>query len=149
MNTSLVTFKSNFMLIVILLFFTTPINTHASKEPVPDTIDGTTKISAEDLINLINETPDLIVIDSRMDDRPQGYIEDSISLPDVDTSCDSLSKHIKTKSTPVAFYCNGVKCGRSVVAARIALKCGYTKIYWYRNGFMDWKEKGYPYITTK
>lgn len=133
----------------ILIFALTPTISNAGKVEVPGNIEGTTKVNAEQLINLINEFPDLVVIDSRMGDRHEGYIEGSISLPDIDTTCDSLAKNINSKSTPIAFYCNGVKCGRSVVAARTAIKCGYNKIYWFRGGFIEWKSNGYPYKGTK
>ena len=109
------------------------------------TIDGTTKISAEELIELLDEHDDLVIIDSRKpSDRAKGFIEDSIPLPDFDTSPTSLAEHLETKSTPVIFYCNGVKCGRSVRASKIAVKAGYQKIYWFRGGWGEWETKGYP-----
>lgn len=111
----------------------------------PPTIPGSTKVDAEKLIELVGSIPDLKLIDSRIRmDRKQGYIEGSVSLPDEETNCMSLAKNITTKKSPVLFYCNGVKCGRSVTAVRIALKCGYDNIYWFRGGFLEWKEKGYP-----
>ena len=113
----------------------------------PESIDGTIKIDAEAFIELVGEIPDLIIIDSRIPgDRKQGYIEGSISLPDVDTSCESLSKHIPQKNAASLFYCNGVKCGRSAIAIKIALGCGYSNIYWFRGGFEEWLQKGYPYL---
>ena len=142
--------KLNLMLMVSLISLSSyPLSVQAGKVNTPENIPGTTKISAEDLITIINDKPELIIIDSRMDDRAQGYIEGSISLPDIDTTCKTLANHLPRKTTPVAFFCNGIKCGRSVIAARIALKCGYKNIYWYRKGFIDWKDKGYPFIKTK
>lgn len=118
-----------------------------SKPPSPDTIPGTTRVSAEEVIDLVNTSRDLVMIDSRIrSDRKQGYIEGSVSLPDIDTTCDSLAKLIPEKSRPVLFYCNGVKCGRSAKAIVVAKQCGYNKLYWYRGGFEDWLEKGYPII---
>ena len=113
----------------------------------PESIDGTTKVDAEAFIELIDNSPDLIVIDSRIPgDRKQGYIEGSLSLPDVDTTCDSLSKLIQKKDAISLFYCNGIKCGRSAEAIKIALSCGYSNIYWFRGGFEEWLAKGYPYL---
>ena len=140
--------KRLFKILAVLLISFCPLTGFAGKTVVPDNIPGTIKVSAEDVINMINNIPNLIIIDSRMqNDRHHGYIEGSIGLSDVETDCDSLSKHIPKKSTPVTFYCNGIKCGRSVKAAKIALECGYNRLYWYRGGFQDWKEKGYPYMT--
>lgn len=119
----------------------------ASEIKSPESIPGTTKVDAEGLIELVNRIPDIILVDSRItSDRKQGYIEGSLSLPDIDTSCETLTKVIPKKNSPALFYCNGVKCGRSVVAINVALKCGYDNIYWFRGGFEEWQEKGYPSI---
>lgn len=41
------------------------------------------------------------------------------------------------------FYCNGIQCGRSVIALEIAKGCGYTRLYWFRGGFAEWKRNAY------
>ena len=116
-----------------------------AEEIVQKTIPGTTKISAEELINLAQTVPSLIIIDSRKpSDHFKGHIEGSINLPDTKTTPGTLSQHIPTKSTPVIFYCNGIRCGRSATAAKIAVAAGYTKIYWFRGGWGEWTAKGYP-----
>jgi rhodanese-related sulfurtransferase len=114
----------------------------------PEDIPGSTKVDAEGLIDLLDRIPDeLLVIDARIEsDRKHGYIEGSISLPDIDTTCASLASVIPTTGTPVLFYCNGPKCGRSVISVRVALGCGYTNIYWFRGGFEEWMAKGYPIL---
>ncbi len=113
----------------------------------PLLIPGTTKVSAEELLDIAAKTPDLFIIDARIRaDRLQGYIEGSISLPDIETNCTSLARVIPKKNAVVFFYCNGVKCGRSVRSSRIALKCGYNNIYWFRGGYAEWTAKNYPFI---
>lgn len=120
---------------------------HAAEIKSPTDIPGATKVDAEGLLQLVETIPDLIIIDSRIAlDRKQGYIQSSRSLPDVETNCTSLAKHIPTSKAPTLFYCNGVKCGRSAKAANIALQCGYSRIYWFRGGFEEWKQKNYPYL---
>jgi rhodanese-related sulfurtransferase len=121
--------------------------TAANAETSPENIQGTTKVNAEEFIDVVNRIPDIIIVDSRIPgDRKQGFIEGSISLPDVDTTCETLAKVIPQKDAPSLFYCNGVKCGRSVKAVNIALGCGYSNIYWFRGGFEEWLAKGYPYL---
>lgn len=128
--------------LLLLLFIQT-----AVADKSPETIEGTTKVNAEGFIELVDSIPDLIVVDSRIPgDRKQGYVEGSVSLPDVDTTCNSLAKHIPKKSSPALFYCNGVKCGRSAKAIKVALSCGYNNLYWFRGGFEEWLAKGYPYL---
>jgi rhodanese-related sulfurtransferase len=119
----------------------------ADETRAPDEIPNTTKVDAEGLINAISKHDDMVLIDSRIAmDRKQGYIEDSISLPDTETDCDSLSVLIPELGQAVLFYCNGVKCGRSVKAIYVAQECGYTNLYWFRGGFEEWTEKGYPFL---
>jgi len=119
----------------------------AIAEGSPESIDGSTLVDAEGFIEVVSKTPDLLIIDSRIPgDRKQGYVEGSVSLPDVDTTCDSLAKLVPNKHTATLYYCNGVKCGRSAKAVKIALECGYSNIYWFRGGFEEWLAKGYPYL---
>lgn len=139
------TAKGIILLAVWLVFVTGP--AQAEKVITPDNIPGTKKVIAEDIFTLVEKTPNLQIIDARIRmDRKQGYIESSVSLPDLETDCKSLERIISGMHAPVLFYCNGVKCGRSVKSSRIALKCGYDNIYWFRGGFEEWKQKGFPYI---
>ena len=113
----------------------------------PETIDGVVNVDADGLIEKLMEIEALVLIDSRIRaDRKEGYIEGSVSLPDIETTCDTLEAILENGSTAALFYCNGVKCGRSARAAQIALDCGYTEIYWYRNGMEEWQEKHYPLV---
>ncbi len=135
-----------FSVLCSVLLLTTPVKADDPAKS-PEAIPGTTKVDAEGVIDLVTRVSNLVMVDARITaDRKQGYIEGSVSLPDIDTDCDSLSRVIPEKSAPVLFYCNGVKCGRSVKSVRVALQCGYNNIYWYRGGFEDWQNKGYPYI---
>ena len=111
----------------------------------PETIEGTHRIEAEGLIELVNRNGSLIIIDSRISsDRKLGYIPGSISLPDTETDCESLARLIPQQSDPVIFYCNGPSCRRSDNAVIIAIDCGYTSIYWFRGGIEAWRANNYP-----
>ncbi len=111
----------------------------------PNQISGTTKVSAEEVIALVEELDDLVIIDARKSqDHSAGFIEGAVSLPDTETNPANLANIIPSKSTPVLFYCNGIKCGRSVTACKIAIADGYSKIYWFRGGWDEWVNKGLP-----
>ncbi|VAW76167.1 hypothetical protein MNBD_GAMMA13-39 [hydrothermal vent metagenome] len=113
----------------------------------PESIPGVKTVTAEQLIELAGSKPDLVVIDARMSgDLKNGFIEGSVNLPDIDTNCESLAGIISKKDVPSLFYCNGVKCGRSAKAVKVAHSCGYQNLYWFRGGFEEWSEKGYPYF---
>lgn len=115
---------------------------------VPDEIPGVETLTAEAVIEKANSNIKLIIIDARINkDRASGYIEESLSLPDINTNCDNLKELVENKSTALLFYCNGVKCGRSVTAIKIAQSCGYKNISWFRGGFEEWQEKGYQFVT--
>jgi len=119
----------------------------AGEKEVPPFIDGTVRVSAEEMIDLVEQYDELVIIDSRKkSDVAKGFIEGSISLPNTETDPASLAKHVASKSTPVLFYCNGSKCGRSVKAAKIALADGYSKVYWFRGGMQEWEAKGLPVV---
>jgi rhodanese-related sulfurtransferase len=113
----------------------------------PESIDGVIKVDADGLIEKALQMPELVLIDSRVPaDRAEGFIEGSISLPDVDTSCATLAQVVPRPDTPLLFYCNGIRCGRSAVAAVVARDCGYSNLYWFRNGMEEWQEKQYPLV---
>ena len=139
--------KHLWMPLILSLVYATTCWAEENPPASPENIEGTIKVTAEEFIELVNDIPDLTIVDSRIPgDRKQGYIEGSVSLPDINTTCDSLAKVIPAKNSKTLFYCNGVKCGRSAKAIVIALGCGYNKIYWFRGGFEEWLAKGYPYL---
>ena len=48
------------------------------------------------------------------------------------------------KDEAVVFYCNGEKCLRSSEATQKAVDWGFTKVYYYRDGFPAWKDANNP-----
>jgi rhodanese-related sulfurtransferase len=48
------------------------------------------------------------------------------------------------KDEAVVFYCSGTRCPRSAKACTKALSWGYTKVYYYRDGYPGWKQAGLP-----
>lgn len=137
---------SRFMFLVAALFAAN-IAFAGDHPEVPEFIDGTKRVSAEDLIQLVQSSKELVLVDARKkSDVEKGYIEGSISLPNTDTNPDSLAKIAPNKNVPVVFYCNGIHCGRSVDSAKVALAAGYKHIYWFRGGMEEWQAKGYPVV---
>jgi rhodanese-related sulfurtransferase len=114
---------------------------------VPEKIAGVRTVGAEQVIELLTSEHPPLLIDARIrQDREYGYIESSISLPDIETNCDSLKGVAPDNKRDLLFYCNGIQCGRSVVAIKVARSCGYHNLMWFRGGFAEWKQKGYQYI---
>lgn len=140
-------------LLLLLCFLVLPWQLAGAGETIgnpvvsPATIEGTRIVNSEQLIEAVNDTPGLVLIDSRVvADRNDGFIEGSVSLTDTDTSCASLAGVVPGKTSPVLFYCNGIRCGRSAKAAEVAVACGYSNVLWFRNGMEEWIEKEYPLV---
>lgn len=132
-----------------VLLGSTPAYSADQPDVSPKSIPGVVKVDAEKVLALVEQLPNLVVIDARITgDRHQGFIEDSISLPDVETDCQSLGRVAPSKATPLLLYCNGPKCGRSAKSAQKALACGYSRIYWFRGGFEEWRAKDYPVVKN-
>lgn len=117
-----------------------------AKEDTPESIPGTQKVSAMEVIDLVDTEPDLVIIDSRKpaDREAAGWIPGAVALPNFETTPETLAKILASKDSPVLFYCNGPKCGRSGDAAQKAIDAGYTNIYWFRGGWEDWSNAGLP-----
>lgn len=132
-------------LIALALSFLAVQPIFADKPVAPQQVSGASQLNAEQLIELVQINPDLVLIDSR---RPSefktGHIQGAINLLDVDMTEDKLLAIANDKSRPILFYCNGARCLRSSNAAKMALEWGFEKIYWFRGGWQEWSSKGYP-----
>jgi rhodanese-related sulfurtransferase len=120
----------------------------------PPSLDGTKLVSADDVQKL--QASGATVIDVRVaSEYAEGHIKGAISVPyreksdkavTFDASQDefNLAKFPPAKDAEIVVYCNGPECWKSYKASTLAVKGGYTKIYWYREGFPNWKSKGLP-----
>lgn len=132
------------VLLLTLLFAATP--ALADKPVAPVTIPGTHIINAEQLIELINTTPELVIIDARRrEEYARGHIEGAICMLDSDMTPEMLGSKVQNKESPVVFYCNGGRCVRSTNASKKAVSWGYKRIYWFRGGWEEWRDKGLPF----
>lgn len=117
----------------------------AEKPVAPDTIPGTQKVDAEQVVELVLNEPELVIIDARRsEEHAKGHIEGAVSLLDTDITPATLREHIPHKDAPVLFYCNGERCLRSTHACRKALDAGYERVYWFRGGWLEWVAKELP-----
>ncbi len=144
------TLLSRLLLVACLAATTAPASENdldTGKVVSPESIEGSIRVDAEGVLELINKFPQLVMIDARIPgDRKFGYIESSISLPNTETRCETLAGVIPATDNPVVFYCNGSKCGRSAKNTRIAVQCGYRQIYWFRGGIEEWSAMQFPLL---
>lgn len=113
----------------------------------PEALAVAITIDAEHLIELYQSVPNLKIIDSRHpEDYIQGYIETAHNLPRAKTSCAALAKLAKSPEQAMVFYCNSNAGDASIEAIQVASGCGYKRLFWFRGGFVEWKDKDYPYV---
>jgi rhodanese-related sulfurtransferase len=119
----------------------------------PDSLKGVTRVSAEEVVELAKQG--VMLVDTRSqkefdNEHVRGailasYVEKSLKETDFDAAKDDFSA-LKTiaKEKPVVFLCNGPECWKSYKASKTAANSGYTKIYWFRGGMPEWREKHLP-----
>jgi rhodanese-related sulfurtransferase len=117
-------------------------------QEAPLKINGATTVNAQQIFDLITKKPNLVILDNRKEeDFAAGHIEGALRLLDTDVSAVSLAKFIPSKSTPVLFYCNGVKCGRAAKATEKAVEDGYSNVYYYALGMEEWSKERLPLVN--
>jgi len=109
----------------------------------PETVNGATTVDAAKAKSLFDKG--VIFLDVRKDkDWAAGRVPDAIHIElKKKLNADSMSKQIK-KDQQVVIYCNGSKCMRSSKASAKAVGWGFTKVFYFRDGFPAWKAAGYP-----
>lgn len=137
MKNSVITFIS------LLLVFGLVSVTHAVGKVSPTSVSGATTVTAAEAKALFDKGA--AFIDTRKDkDWNAGRIPDAIHLNvKKDLTEASLGKEVK-KTEAVVMYCNGESCLRSAKGAEMAVGWGYSKVYYFRDGFPAWKAAGYP-----
>jgi len=127
---------------IILLFSITTAATAGDKIS-PASIDGATTVDTAKAKALFDKG--VIFIDVRKDkDWGAGRVPDAVHIELKKVLSEAtLSKEVK-KDQEAVIYCNGEKCMRSSKASAKAVGWGFTKIYYYRDGFPAWKAAGHP-----
>jgi len=117
--------------------------TFAGDKISPMTVDGATTVTTDEAKKLFDEGA--LFVDVRRDsDWEAGRVQDAVHLNIKSTfNEENLLKELK-KDEPVILYCNGEKCLRSSNACIKAVSWGFSKVYYYRDGFPAWKKAGYP-----
>jgi rhodanese-related sulfurtransferase len=121
-------------------------------EETPQNIPGGTMVSTEQAKELFDKSTKFI--DTRVAaEFSEKKIKSAINVVykekfareskiDPEDSFD-LSKLPADKNTAMVFYCNGSPCWKGYKGAAAAIKAGYKKVYWYRDGIPAWSSKGF------
>lgn len=117
----------------------------AEESLAPEILPGAVRLDAEQTVELMVNTPNLLVIDSRKENQYlKGHIQGSVNILDTEMTRVMLRRYAPYHSTPLLFYCDGEQCLRSSRAATKALGWRYRSVYWFRGGWKEWVEKGLP-----
>jgi rhodanese-related sulfurtransferase len=101
-------------------------------------------IDSEQLKSHLTGKKKVVLIDSRTpEEYQQAHIPGAIIIPADQMKMDA-AKLPRDKATPLIFYCRGLGCTLSRMAASSAVEMGYTSIMIYQPGMPDWLLKGYP-----
>ncbi|QJQ06823.1 PhnD/SsuA/transferrin family substrate-binding protein [Undibacterium piscinae] len=122
----------------------------------PDSIPGVTKVTAEQVAKLL--TDGAVAVDTRSAKEYEQehiiaaihapYLEKSLKDREYDATMDDFSALSNLPlEKALIFYCNGPECWKSYKASIAAKAKGVKKIYWYRNGMPEWREKSLPLAT--
>ena len=143
-----VRFHRTLIMGVFLLFSTIVL---AEEKPyAPETIQDVVIVSAEEAIEMILASPELLVIDSRKKtEYLKGHIEGSINILNTQLEREGLERIAPDKTKAILFYCNGVRCLRSTDSINKARSWGYSNLIWFRGGWKEWTEKRLPVIVDK
>ena len=108
----------------------------------PVTVPGATTVDAAAAKALFDQS--VVFVDTRTDaDWEAGRIPAAVHLELKKVLSEVRLRAVVQKDQPLVFYCNGPKCMRSAEGAAMAVAWGFTKVYYFREGFPAWKTAGY------
>ncbi len=109
----------------------------------PEKVEGATTIDAVRAKTFYDR--DVPFVDVRDDvDWNAGHISDAVHLEAFNVFSETRLSSIVRKNDEVVIHCAGTVCARSTSASVSAVSWGFTKVYYFREGFPAWKAAGYP-----
>ncbi len=127
----------------MLLFVVQAVAESELVQATPETVSGATTVDAAAAIKLFED--EAAFLDLRKEPAwNAGRVPGAIHLDFKKMfNQEALLKEVD-KDEAVVFYCSGVRCPRSTKASEMAVSWGFTRVYYFREGFPAWKTAGYP-----
>ena len=134
--------KNYLFLIFALLCFS--INIVNAKDEAPSDIKGVETIGTERASVLLEQGLPFIDVRS-LKDFNAGHLPGAhhLAVHSEEFSAENLSA-IVDKESALVFYCNGITCMGSSLASQKAVEWGWTRVFYYREGFRHWQGEGRP-----
>lgn len=102
-------------------------------------------ISRQETQELIENRDDLTVVEVLDEEYFQKFhLPGAQNVPLDDSFADKIREVAPEKDAPVLVYCLDAECQASSKAAKKLESLGYTNVYDYEAGKVDWKEAGLP-----
>ncbi|GKT11202.1 MAG: adenylate cyclase [Thiomicrorhabdus sp.] len=140
MSTFIKTMVVSSMVASLMLF-----SSFAKAGASPLTVDGATTIDTAQAKAMWLDG--VAFFDPRsLSDWNQGHIPKAININRTDPAAytrAAIESALK-KDQPVVIYCNGVGCMKSARTAAELVSLGYSKVFYYREGFPEWSFAGHP-----
>jgi rhodanese-related sulfurtransferase/Flp pilus assembly protein TadD len=106
-------------------------------------VEGATEIDVATAKTLFERN--VVFVDVRsVGHYDQGHIPGAIHLDLKTDLTDAKLSEVIGKDDEVVFYCFGQSCYMSAHACAKALTWGFTKVYYFPDGYPGWKDAGYP-----
>jgi rhodanese-related sulfurtransferase len=106
-------------------------------------------ISTDELKRRLDAKEDLVLANALSGiEHAEEHILGSVNVP-YSGLRDGKVKLPADKAKAIVFYCKGPKCTKSVKAAGLAAKMGYTNISVYSEGLPEWVKRGYPATSRR
>lgn len=130
------------LIIALALFFGLSIVTPALAEQSPMTVNGAKTVDVTMTKKLFGQ--EVPFIDVRKDsDWEAGRVPGAYHI-ELKKFSESAMLEVLGKNDAVVIYCNGTNCMRSSEAASMAVGWGFTKVYYFRDGFPAWQAANFP-----
>lgn len=120
----------------LLLLFALP--ALASQKVSPESVPGAVTVDTAEAKRLFDRGVTFIDVRSNADWQA-GRIPASHHLELKSAYDEQALSQIVNRSDPVVIYCNSTGCMRSSKACQKAVEWGFSKVYYYRLGYPDWK----------
>ena len=119
------------------IFAVLPFAVHAKGES-PEKVPGAQTVDVKQAKALFLQGVTFVDVRNNSD-WAAGRIPTAIHLELKKVFSPKTLEKVVSKSEPVVFYCNSVKCHRAAKASKKAVSWGYQKVYYFRGGYPAWK----------
>jgi len=109
-----------------------------AKEDSPETVPGAQTIDVKQAKALFLQGVTFVDVRNNSD-WEAGRIPTAVHLELKKVFSPTTLSKVVSKTEPVIFYCNSLKCHRAAKACAKAVSWGYQKVYYFRRGYPAWK----------